>query len=52
MEYQGWLTKIEKSDKKQVFQVRIDCNSGYYIIEIDPETKKSYLTKDRLKDGV
>lgn len=46
--YKGWLTDWTTLDNRQAFQVRIDSSDGYFIIEINPKTRESYIIKDRL----
>ncbi len=43
----GWLTKITNMAKQEIYQVRIDSDKGYFIIEIDPITKQTMIIKDR-----
>jgi hypothetical protein len=43
----GWLTKITNIEGKEEYQVRIDSSTGYFYIIINPETKESWIGKDR-----
>lgn len=51
--YKAEMVSIETTDHKLSIQVRIDhVTNGYYIIEINPETKIACIIKDRMKDNL
>lgn len=50
-QYTAELTTWTNLNGNMSVQVRIDHpTKGYYIIEINPNTKESYIIKDKLKN--
>lgn len=48
--YKDHITKLTSIKGIEFFQLRIESDKGFYILEVNPNNKTQKIIKDRLKN--